>query len=100
MVIPAFEHNQQGFAFRTTNVDSVPEPYFEQIFWADLGVCAYLPSTVVAEGLGADGLPDAAQITGPKLGDLSLFRKTSRSTIVFIILRYCSIYCQTAKLYL
>ena len=70
MATPAFEHDHQYFAFRTIKVDGVPQPYFQQIFWAGLAVCAYLPSTVVPAGLSADDLPIGVQIIGPELGDL------------------------------
>ena len=70
MATPAFEHDHQYFEFRTIKVDGVPQPYFQQIFWAGLAVCAYLPSTVVPAGLGDDDLPIGVQIIGPELGDL------------------------------
>ena len=70
MATPAFEHDHQYFAFRTIKVDGVPQPYFQQIFWAGLAVCAYLPSTVVPAGLSADDLPIGVQIIGPAFGDL------------------------------
>ena len=48
----------------------VPQPYFQQTFWAGLANCACLPSTVVPAGLGADDLPIGVQIIGPEYGDL------------------------------
>ena len=70
MATAAFEHDHQHFAFRTIEVDSMSQPYFRQIFWAGLAVCAYLPSTVVPAGLGDDDLPVGVQIIGPEFGDL------------------------------
>ena len=70
MATPAFEHDHQRFEKRTIKVDGVPQPYFQQIFWAGLAICAYLPSTVVPAGLNADGLPIGVQIIGPEYGDL------------------------------
>ena len=70
MATPAFEHDHQHFAFRTINVDGVPQPYFQQIFWTGVAVCACPPSAVVPAGLGADDLPVGVQIIGPEFGDL------------------------------
>ena len=70
MATPAFEHDHQYIEYRTIKVDGVSQPYFQQIFWAGLAVCAYLPSTVVPAGLGADDLPIGVQIIGPEFGDL------------------------------
>ena len=70
MATPAFEHDHQPFEYRTIKVDDVLQPYRQQIFWAGLAVCAYLPSTVVPAGLGDDDLPIGVQIIGPEFGDL------------------------------
>ena len=70
MATPAFEHDHQRFEKRTIKVDGVPQPYFQQIFWAGLAICAYLPATIVPGGLSADGLPIGVQIIGPEFGDL------------------------------
>ena len=70
MATPAFEHDFQPFEYRTLEVDGVEQPYRQQIFWAGLAVCAYLPSTVVPAGLGDDDLPIGVQIIGPEFGDL------------------------------
>ena len=70
MATPAFEHDFQPIEYRTIEVDGVVQPYRQQIFWAGLAVCAYLPSTVVPAGLGEDDLPIGVQIIGPEYGDL------------------------------
>ena len=70
MATPAFAHDHQRFEKRTIKVDGVPQPYFQQIFWAGLAICAYLPATIVPGGLSADGLPVGVQIIGPEFGDL------------------------------
>ena len=70
MATPAFEHDYQPIEYRTIKVDGVLQPYRQQIFWAGLAVCAYLPSTVVPAGLGDDDLPIGVQIIGPEFGDL------------------------------
>ena len=70
MATPAFAHDHQRFEKRTIKVDGVPQPYFQQIFWAGLAICAYLPATIVPGGLSADGLPIGVQIIGPEFGDL------------------------------
>ena len=67
---PAFEHDHQRFDKRTIEVDGVAQPYFQQIFWAGLAICSYLPSTVIPAGPSADGLPIGLQIIGPEFGDL------------------------------
>ena len=67
---PAFEHDHQRFDKRTIEVDGVAQPYFQQIFWAGLAICSYLPSTVIPAGSSADGLPIGLQIIGPEFGDL------------------------------
>ena len=70
MATPAFAHDHQRFEKRTIKVDGVPQPYFQQIFWAGLAICAYLPSTIMPGGSSADGLPIGVQIIGPEYGDL------------------------------
>ena len=70
MATPAFEHDHTPLEYRTIEVDGVVQPYRQQIFWAALAVCAYLPSTVVPAGLGDDNLPIGVQIIGPEFGDL------------------------------
>ena len=70
MATPAFEHDHQRFEKRTIQVDGAAQPYFQQIFWAGLAICSYLPSTVIPAGSSADGLPIGLQIIGPEFGDL------------------------------
>jgi amidase len=70
MATPAFEHDHQRFEKRTIKVDGAAQPYFQQIFWAGLAICSYLPSTVIPAGSSADGLPIGLQIIGPEFGDL------------------------------
>ena len=70
MATPAFEHDHQRFEKRTIEVDGAAQPYFQQIFWAGLAICSYLPSTVIPAGSSAGGLPIGVQIIGPEFGDL------------------------------
>jgi len=51
-------------------VDGEDRPYFQQVFWAGLAICSYLPGTVIPTGAGAEGLPIGVQIIGPEYGDL------------------------------
>ncbi len=70
MATPAFAHDQRPFTERTMTVDGQPQPYFQQIFWAGLAICSYLPATVIPTGPNAEGLPIGVQIIGPEYGDL------------------------------
>ena len=70
MATPAFEHDHAPLEYRTIEVEGVVQPYRQQIFWAALAVCAYLPSAVVPAGLGDDDLPIGVQIIGPEYGVL------------------------------
>ena len=70
MATPAFKHDHQPFGKRTMWVDGEPQPYFQQIFWAGLAICSYLPATVVPSGPGTEGLPIGVQVIGPEYGDL------------------------------
>lgn len=70
MATPAFRHDHRGMGKRTIMVDASERPYFEQLFWAGLAVCCYLPSTVIPTGPDADGLPIGIQIIGRQFGDL------------------------------
>ncbi|NKB56662.1 MAG: amidase [Alphaproteobacteria bacterium] len=70
MATPAFEHDHGPMGKRTIMIDGAERPYFEQLFWAGLAVCCYLPSTVIPTGPNADGLPIGIQIIGRQYGDL------------------------------
>jgi amidase len=67
---PAFEHDHRPFGERTLTIDGEARPYFQQVFWAGLATCSYLPGTVIPTGLSAEGLPIGVQIIGPEFGDL------------------------------
>jgi len=67
---PAFEHDHRPFGKRTLTIDGEARPYFQQVFWAGLATCSYLPGTVIPTGLNAEGLPIGVQIIGPEFGDL------------------------------
>ena len=67
---PAFKHDQRDFGERTLMVDNEERDYFEGVFWSGLSGVAYLPSTVIPTGLGAEGLPIGVQIIGPEYSDL------------------------------
>ena len=70
MATPAFPHDHRPFGQRTLMVDNAERPYFEQVFWAGLAICSYLPATVIPTGPSAAGLPIGVQIIGPEYGDL------------------------------
>jgi len=70
MATPAFEHDHRAMGKRKIIVDGAERPYFEQLFWAGLAVCCYLPSTVIPTGPNKDGLPIGIQIIGRQYGDL------------------------------
>ena len=70
MATPAFRHDHRPFGQRTLMVDNAERPYFEQVFWAGLAICSYLPATVIPTGPSAAGLPIGVQIIGPEYGDL------------------------------
>ena len=71
MATPAFPHDQRPFRDREMRVDGQAQPYFQQIFWAGLAICAYLPATVVPTGPGNEGMPIGVQVIGPQYGDLT-----------------------------
>jgi amidase len=66
----AFEHLHGAYSGRKLLVDGVETPYFQQLFWAGLATCSYLPSTVFPTGLGTHGLPIGLQAIGDAYADL------------------------------
>ena len=70
MATPAFPHDHRPFGERTLMVDNDERPYFEQVFWAGIAICSYLPATVIPTGPSAEGLPIGVQLIGPEFGDL------------------------------
>ncbi|MFO1197996.1 MAG: amidase [Burkholderiaceae bacterium] len=78
MPTTAFAHDHRPFGQRTLAVDGIERPYFDCLFWAGLAGVAYLPSTVIPAGAGADGLPVGVQIVGPAYGDLRTIQLAQR----------------------
>ena len=70
MATPAFRHDHRPMGQRKIPIDGTARPYFEQLFWAGLAGCCYLPSTVIPTGPNGDGLPIGVQIIGRQFGDL------------------------------
>ena len=70
MATEAFDHNHANYGERTIMVDNDERPYFEQVFWAGIAICSYLPSTVIPTGLTEEGLPIGIQKIGPEYSDL------------------------------
>ena len=71
-VSPAFPHDHSEPAIaRTMPVNGKPVPYFDQLFWAGLATCAWLPATAAPTGLSPTGLPVGLQIIGPEMADRS-----------------------------
>ena len=66
----AFEHLHGAYRGRKLLIDGVETPYFQQLFWAGLATCSYLPSTVFPTGLGAQKLPIGLQAIGDAYADL------------------------------
>jgi amidase len=66
----AFEHLHGAYRGRTLRIDGVERPYFQQLFWAGLASCSYLPSTVFPTGVGTQGLPIGLQAIGAAYSDL------------------------------
>ena len=67
---PAFPHDHRAFGERALMIDGESRPYFEQVFWAGLAICSYLPGTIIPTGPNGDGLPVGVQLIGPEYGDL------------------------------
>jgi amidase len=55
---------------RTIMVDNDERSYFEQVYWAGMAICSYLPATVVPTGAIGEGLPIGIQIMGPEYSDM------------------------------
>ena len=70
MATPAFEHDHSDMGKRKITIDGEERPYWEQLFWAGMAVCSYLPSTVIPTGPNDEGLPIGVQIIGRQYGDL------------------------------
>lgn len=70
MASTAFRHDHGPMGQRKITIDGAEQPYFDQLFWAGLAVCCYLPSTVLPTGPNEDGLPIGVQIIGRQFGDL------------------------------
>ena len=66
----AFEHLQGPYRGRRLRIDDAELPYFQQLFWAGLATCSYLPSTVFPTGVGTRGLPIGLQAIGDIYTDL------------------------------
>ena len=70
MATSAFPHDHRPPGERRIVVNGQEVPYFDQVFWAGLAACCYLPATVIPTGPDDDGLPIGVQIMGPEYGDL------------------------------
>ena len=70
MATSAFEHDHSDMGKRKITIDGEERPYWEQLFWAGMAVCSYLPSTVIPTGPNDEGLPIGVQIIGRQYGDL------------------------------
>jgi amidase len=65
----AFEHVHGAYRGRKLRIDDAELPYFQQLFWAGLATCSYLPSTVFPTGVGTRGLPIGLQAIGNSYTD-------------------------------
>jgi amidase len=72
----AFEHLHTEYRGRKLRVDDAELPYFQQLFWAGLATCSYLPATVFPTGLGAQMLPIGLQAIGDSYTDLQTIEFT------------------------
>jgi amidase len=72
----AFEHQHGDYRGRKLDVDGVEVPYFQQLFWAGLATCSYLPATVFPTGPGTRGLPIGLQAIGAAYADLQTIEFT------------------------
>ncbi len=66
----AFEHLHSEYRGRKLRIDGADLPYFQQLFWAGLATCSYLPSTVFPTGVGTQNLPIGLQAIGAAYADL------------------------------
>jgi amidase len=66
----AFEHQHGPYRGRRLVIDGVETPYFQQLFWAGLATCSYLPATVFPTGVGTQKLPIGLQAIGEAYADL------------------------------
>jgi amidase len=66
----AFEHQHGPYRGRRLVIDGVETPYFQQLFWAGLATCSYLPATVFPTGVGTQKLPIGLQAIGDAYADL------------------------------
>jgi amidase len=66
----AFEHLHGAYRGRKLRIDGVELPYFQQLFWAGLATCSYLPSTVFPTGPSTQKLPIGLQAIGDSYADL------------------------------
>ncbi|MCZ6868689.1 MAG: amidase, partial [Gammaproteobacteria bacterium] len=70
MATPAIPHDHRPMGERTIMVDNDERSYFEQVYWAGMAICSYLPATVVPTGAIGEGLPIGIQIMGPEYSDM------------------------------
>jgi amidase len=66
----AFEHQHGAYRGRKLRIDDIELPYFQQLFWAGLATCSYLPATVFPTGPGTQKLPIGLQVIGAAYADL------------------------------
>ena len=66
----AFEHQHGPYRGRKLSIDGAEVPYFQQLFWAGLATCSYLPATVFPTGPDTQGLPIGLQAIGDAYADL------------------------------
>ena len=65
----AFTHNHSAYRGRKLLIDGMQLPYFQQLFWAGLATCSYLPSTSFPTGPDEEGLPLGLQAIGAECND-------------------------------
>ena len=67
----AFEHLHGAYRGRKLRIDGAELPYFQQLFWAGLATCSYLPATVFPTGAGhAEVCQSACRRSAPRYADL------------------------------